>query len=94
MKVPRPARPGTSDMATPNPRRFSGGFFSHVGRKSDELAAGDFGAANGEQQHQQHQQIQQQQVAPQPQSQSKRLSVGAIGWSASLRIKEGFGRKK
>lgn len=90
MKVPRPARPGTSDMATPNPRRFSGGFFSHVGRKSDEFAAGNYGAANGEQQ----QQRKQQQVAPPPQPQSKRLSVGAIGRSASLRIKEGFGRKK
>ncbi|KAI4108076.1 MAG: hypothetical protein LQ339_002348 [Xanthoria mediterranea] len=88
MKVPRPARPGTSDMATLNPRRFSGGFSSLVGRKSDEIAAGHFGAANGEQQQQQ------QQVAPPPQPQSKRLSVGAIGRSASLRIKEGFGRKK
>ncbi|KAL8757649.1 MAG: hypothetical protein Q9199_002074 [Rusavskia elegans] len=81
MKVPRPSRPGTSDMATLNPRRFSGGFSSHVVRKSDDVAAADFGAGNGEQ-------------TRAPQQQSKRLSVGAIGRSASLRIKEGFGRKK
>lgn len=81
MKVPRPSRPGTSDMATLNPRRFSGGFSSHVVRKSDDIAAADFGTGNREQ-------------TRAPQQQSKRLSVGAIGRSASLRIKEGFGRKK
>ena len=46
---------------------------------------GTFGASNEEQQVQ---------APQQQQAQNKRLSVGAIGRSASLRIKEGFGRKK
>lgn len=67
-------------------RRLSGSIASNlVGKGMNDDAVGIFGASNKEQQPQ----------APQQQQpQSKRLSVGAIGRSASLRIKEGFGRKK
>ncbi|KAL8901412.1 MAG: hypothetical protein Q9192_000563 [Flavoplaca navasiana] len=89
LKVPRPSRPGTSgtpDMAGLQTRRLSGSIASNVvGKGMNDGAVGSFGASNEEQQLQ----------APrQQQPQSKRLSVGAIGRSASLRIKEGFGRKK
>ncbi|KAL8655244.1 MAG: hypothetical protein Q9226_003128 [Calogaya cf. arnoldii] len=78
----RPVISGTPEMNGLNPKRFSGAFASKIVRKGD-VVAGDFGADHEEQQR-----------APQQQPQSKRLSVGAIGRSASLRIKEGFGRKK
>ncbi|KAL8926340.1 MAG: hypothetical protein Q9172_001849 [Xanthocarpia lactea] len=82
LDVPRHSRSGTSGGPTAtasNPRRHSGGFALDAGKELSILA--DDGMGTGEQQ----------QLPPQ---QSKRLSVGAIGRSASLRIKEGFGRKK
>ena len=89
MKAPRPSRPGTSgtpDMTGLRTRRLSGSIASNVvGKGMNDDTVGTFGASNEEQQVQ---------APQQQQAQNKRLSVGAIGRSASLRIKEGFGRKK
>ncbi|KAL8856646.1 MAG: hypothetical protein Q9198_010763 [Flavoplaca austrocitrina] len=89
LKAPRPSCPGTSgtpDMTGLKTRRLSGSIASNVvGKGMNEDVVGKFGASNEEQQLQGSQQ---------QQPQNKRLSVGAIGRSASLRIKEGFGRKK
>ncbi|KAL8978603.1 MAG: hypothetical protein Q9205_005852 [Flavoplaca limonia] len=89
LKAPRPSCPGTSgtpDMTGLKTRRLSGSIASNVvGKGMNGDAVGSFGASNEEQQVQ---------GPPQQQPQNKRLSVGAIGRSASLRIKEGFGRKK
>ena len=82
LNVPHPSRSGTSGGPTAtvsNLRRYSGGFAVDAGKEFSVVADDSMGTGE------------QQQLPPQ---QSKRLSVGAIGRSASLRIKEGFGRKK
>ncbi|KAL9599013.1 MAG: hypothetical protein Q9219_004128 [cf. Caloplaca sp. 3 TL-2023] len=82
-KVNRTVRPGTSGGIIPDSsssRRHSVAFGGNV--ESDPVANGP---VNGQRQ---------QTLPQQQQQQAKRLSVGAIGRSASLRIKEGFGRKK
>ncbi|KAL8895445.1 MAG: hypothetical protein Q9207_008172, partial [Kuettlingeria erythrocarpa] len=79
LRISRTVRPGTAGGAAASLTR----------RHSIALNAGV--AADDESSVEQLQKGGQQQ---QQQQQSKRLSVGAIGRSASLKIKEGFGRKK
>ncbi|KAL8777658.1 MAG: hypothetical protein Q9213_007757, partial [Squamulea squamosa] len=77
MKVPHPSRPGTTggpDPTRSDSERLNGGSGSSPDQSHRLMA--DSSAGDGEQQ----------QLVPQ---QNKRLSVGAIGRSASLRIKEG-----
>lgn len=77
---PRPARPGTSSELPSRP--------SNIRRLSAVSFAADTKAAEG------GQKARPQQVSEELPQQGKRLSVGAIGRSASLRIKEGLARKK
>ncbi|KAL8769307.1 MAG: hypothetical protein Q9209_004689 [Squamulea sp. 1 TL-2023] len=80
-KVSRSSRPDTATgpgIVRSDSKGLSGGFASTVDQNDHVVANGSAGN-------------QEQQALPQ---QNKRLSVGAIGRSASLRIREGFGRKK
>ncbi|KAL8761142.1 MAG: hypothetical protein Q9184_002717 [Pyrenodesmia sp. 2 TL-2023] len=88
LKISRSPRPGTAGSPAPAPpppmntRRHSVTLDSIT---DDSVVAGAEGSLDQQKQGQQQQQQQQS---------NKRLSVGAIGRSASLKIKEGFGRKK
>ncbi|KAI4287011.1 MAG: hypothetical protein L6R35_003730 [Caloplaca aegaea] len=85
--TPRISRLGGGAAASPtDPRRHSASF-NHPDRRDGEVAGME---GSGEKVQQQ----QQQQQNNNNNNNNKRLSVGAIGRSASLKIKEGFGRKK